>query len=75
MHAYLPHTLKIGRKSIAVRDLADASCAYQDEFWSAYRRDVNAKLPTGSVPIGGTESQIDRNARVFADGVLVMEAQ
>lgn len=69
MHAYLPHILKIGSKSIAVRDLSDASFAYQDE------RDGNPNLPTGSIVIDGTEYQIDRQARVFADGALVMEAQ
>lgn len=69
MHAYLPHTLRIGALSIAVRDLSDASFAYQDA------RDENPNLPTGSITIDGTEYQIDRQARVFADGALVMGAQ
>jgi len=73
-HPHLPHALHIGAESIAVRDLSDASCAYQDEFWSAYSRDTSATLPDGTVTIDATQYRIDQNARVWNGNTLVMEA-
>ena len=73
-HSYLPHTLRIGRKSIAVRDLSDASCAYQDHLWTMQSRGAKAAPPAGRITIDGTEYQIDRDARVYRDGVCIMEA-
>lgn len=73
-HPQLPHTLKIGRrKSVPVRDLADASNTYSLE------RDESGEgastFPDGRIIIGGTKYRISYNGRVWNGDALIMEAQ
>lgn len=72
-HAQLPYILHIGTAPIPVRDLADASNAYQSE-----RDRVGAgssDFPSGYVTIGGTMYRISYNGRVWNRDACILEPQ
>jgi hypothetical protein len=73
-HPQLPYTLRIGRRpSIAVRDLADASSAYQ------IARDESGEgastFSHGTVVIDSVHYTISYNGRVWLKNAVVLEAQ
>ena len=69
----LPHRLIIGRRSIRVRDLVDASHEYQDA------RDASglgvSKFPEGRIAIDGKTYRVSYNGRVWDGAHMVIEAQ
>lgn len=72
--AELPYFLRIGtRRPIKVRDLADASYAYQ------FAKDQSGKrgstFPTGSVEIGGIVYIISVDGSVWHGENCILEAQ
>lgn len=76
-HPHLPHTLMIGMPdilpmaSIPVRDLADASHAYQD-----YRmRNAPTTCPPGEVVIGFQTFEVAQDGSVWVNNVKVLEPQ
>lgn len=76
-HAQLPYTLTIGNPTnipmvtIPVRDLADASCAYQD-----YRmRNAPTTCPPGRVAIGAAYFDVAEDGRVMYGNFVVLEPQ
>ncbi len=73
-HAQLPHILNIGRRQqVPVRDLADASNAYQQA------RDESGEggstFPEGRVKIGSTVYRVSYNGRVWNRDNCILEAQ
>lgn len=68
MKQFLPHTLTVGRRKIAVRDLSDAAFAYADAL------DANPTAPDGRISIGDVDYTVTRQG-VFAGATLVMGAQ
>ena len=73
LNAALPHRLRVGRKSIRVRDLVDASHVYQEE------RDASglgaSKFPEGRIAIDGKTYRVSYNGRVWDGPAVVVEAQ
>jgi len=73
LNAEFPHRLRVGRKSIRVRDLAEASRAYQEV------RDASglgaSKFPEGRVVIDGNAYRVSYNGRVWDGSTLVVETR
>lgn len=72
-HPHLPYTLIIGHDvaRIPVRDLADASCAYQD-----YRmRHAALSCPAGAVTIGDRTYSVGPDGTVWSGNFMLLEAQ
>ena len=77
-HAQLPYSLKIGRKSINVRDLSDASFAYQDAremHHDSGELSMGNGFPDGSISLDGKQYRIAYDGSVWLDDSLVLETQ